>query len=459
MVSYTYRKYSVFIEETSNKKYDVVIVGAGPAGISIALRLAKQQNTRILLVESGELEFNPKINKLSEVEATGDLANAYYPIHAQRVLGGTSSVWAGYCAMLEERAFLNNEWPINFIDLKPYYKDAADILELPPEAFQVPSKKIVKEENIIYKPYYLSPPVRFNEKYRTTLQEHPNVDVIFNSTCTNILSNGNNVEAILIQDSSGNSLATKRVNTKYCVLACGGIGNARILQLSGVAPKSPVGKYFSEHPHIYNCGELELNTDRIKPFLSNEKVVHALQLSDKYCLKNKILSFTVSFTAEEMKEHVFLGKRTSAYSTSAIIRAEMESYASNHVALNDNHDHLGQPKTKINFSFFYQEIAKNAWDHFARELLASGIGRASTPPSEPYQITGGGHYIGTTRMGTLESNSVVDKNCKVHSSSNLYIAGSSVFSAGGAANPTYSIVALSLRLADHLSMKIHKEKF
>ena len=108
----------MFIEETSNKKYDVVIVGAGPAGISIALRLAKQQNTRILLVESGELEFNPKINKLSEVEATGDLANAYYPIHAQRVLGGTSSVWAGYCAMLEERAFLNNEWPINFIDLK-----------------------------------------------------------------------------------------------------------------------------------------------------------------------------------------------------------------------------------------------------------------------------------------------------------------------------------------------------
>jgi choline dehydrogenase-like flavoprotein len=45
---------------------------------------------------------------------------------------------------------------------------------------------------------------------------------------------------------------------------------------------------------------------------------------------------------------------------------------------------------------------------------------------------------------------VVDADCRVHSVKNLYIAGSSVFTTGGYANPTFTIVALALRLADHL---------
>ena len=46
---------------------------------------------------------------------------------------------------------------------------------------------------------------------------------------------------------------------------------------------------------------------------------------------------------------------------------------------------------------------------------------------------------------------VVDANCRVHSVNNLYVGGFSVFATGGHANPTYTIVQLSLRLADHLS--------
>ena len=49
---------------------------------------------------------------------------------------------------------------------------------------------------------------------------------------------------------------------------------------------------------------------------------------------------------------------------------------------------------------------------------------------------------------------VVDEDCRVHGVANLYVAGSSVFPTAGAANPTLTITALALRLADHL-----KEKF
>ena len=65
-------------------------------------------------------------------------------------------------------------------------------------------------------------------------------------------------------------------------------------------------------------------------------------------------------------------------------------------------------------------------------------------------LWGGGHHMGTTRMADDPQFGVVDRNCRVHGIHNLYIAGSSVFATSGWANPTLTIVALALRLADHI---------
>lgn len=89
------------------------------------------------------------------------------------------------------------------------------------------------------------------------------------------------------------------------------------------------------------------------------------------------------------------------------------------------------------------------------ELLRLGIGRlAPLAPSEiegwPANLEGGWHQIGTTRMHEDPRRGVVDPNGKLHGVANLFVAGSSVFPTGGAAPPTLTIVALALRLADHL---------
>lgn len=62
--------------------------------------------------------------------------------------------------------------------------------------------------------------------------------------------------------------------------------------------------------------------------------------------------------------------------------------------------------------------------------------------------------MGATRMSADPRQGVVDANCKVHTVDNLYVAGSSVYATSGYVNPTYSLVLLALRLADHLRQKL-----
>jgi choline dehydrogenase-like flavoprotein len=84
-------------------------------------------------------------------------------------------------------------------------------------------------------------------------------------------------------------------------------------------------------------------------------------------------------------------------------------------------------------------------------LIRLGKGRVRVNNDRIYkQVDGGGHTMGTTRMGSSAATSVVDSDCRVHGYGNLFVAGSSVFPTGGYANPTMTIVALALRLAETL---------
>jgi choline dehydrogenase-like flavoprotein len=74
----------------------------------------------------------------------------------------------------------------------------------------------------------------------------------------------------------------------------------------------------------------------------------------------------------------------------------------------------------------------------------------SADESWPPTLGGGWHHMGTTRMHADPKQGVVDATCRVHGVGNLSIAGASVYPTAGSANPTLTLVALSLRLSDHL---------
>jgi choline dehydrogenase-like flavoprotein len=138
---------------------------------------------------------------------------------------------------------------------------------------------------------------------------------------------------------------------------------------------------------------------------------------------------------------------------SLYFRSEQAPDPESRITLSDRLDALGVPEIRLDWRvnpFDYDSIT--SWlDIFDRDIRARGLGYA-IPPVEGWQqgIIGGPHHMGTTRMSADPRHGVVDEDCRVHSVENLYVAGSSVFATGGYANPTFTLVALALRLADKL---------
>jgi choline dehydrogenase-like flavoprotein len=124
------------------------------------------------------------------------------------------------------------------------------------------------------------------------------------------------------------------------------------------------------------------------------------------------------------------------------------------VYLSDDKDALGMNKLVLDWKVGSEEIraAVRLQEELGRRLQSAGIGTLDTAPSGLTEVTftDASHHIGTTRMSSSERKGVVDANCRVHGTRNLYAAGSSVFPTSGSANPTLTIVALAIRLADHL---------
>jgi choline dehydrogenase-like flavoprotein len=125
------------------------------------------------------------------------------------------------------------------------------------------------------------------------------------------------------------------------------------------------------------------------------------------------------------------------------------------ITLGPERDAFGQNRVRLDWKITPQDIASVVRTQAIIEKTFQGadLGRVYRPlrsEEPPGDLHGGYHHMGTTRMHVDPRKGVVDSNCRVHGISNLYIAGPSVFPTGGYANPVLTIVALSLRLGEHL---------
>jgi len=129
------------------------------------------------------------------------------------------------------------------------------------------------------------------------------------------------------------------------------------------------------------------------------------------------------------------------------------------VMLSEEKDLLGRRRPKLNWQLTPLEARTitRAQEILDGEMRKAGLGRLHIEfkgEKVPEDLHGGWHHMGTTRMHTDAKRGVVDAHCRVHGTSNLYIAGPSVFPTCGYANPVLTAIALALRLGDHLKKEI-----
>ena len=359
-------------------------------------------------------------------------------------------------------------------------------------------------------------PVRFGEEYRSEIAAADNIQLFLHANATKIQlhADAQRVEHVDIQTLSGKK---GRVLAKYFVVACGGIENARILLVSddvmsvGLGNQNDlVGRFFQEHPR-FTVGELVTDDEDLvlesflQEFVDGIRFVQHLKPSPAVQTRDRILNAMTYFedvpkrdtgvaaaraiysafrkgeSVDDLDEKIWqvltdldevafnayrrfiLGKgtRPPVERIELDIVLEQNPNPDSRITLLEERDALNLRRARLNWTLTDLErhtvlsLAKLT----AAEVGRLGLGRVKMSEawldgdSRP-EVSFGYHHMGTTRMSDDPKTGVVDRSGRIHGIDNVYVAGSSVFPIGGYMNPTLTIVALALRLSDHLQQRL-----
>lgn len=471
-------------QRVESRIYDVAIAGGGPAGISVALALAAAGRT-VALLEGGGLEFS----EMSQSSYRGTLSGASYASldgTRLRYLGGTSNHWTGRCGAFDPIDFeprknrLLPGWPIARDEVYRFEERTRAILDLPRPPFRAPRTSPLPSQHFRFAKFAISPPTRFLAKYRNALQASRRIDCYLNANLSNIDVDamGRHVAGLRIRNYHGTQ---RRVRARRYVVALGAIENARaLLSSDDVVPvglgnqSGMVGRCFMEHLDV-QLGDFVM-TDKSFWRGGQIGIAPSANMMRRLGISGGVISLIPSVHPTYYGRAAILREMISGPGCridpdwarkiigshcpgDSIVTSMIEQIANpaSRVTLIGERDALGQRRVNLNWSIHRNDIAtiEALAQQVARDLARMDIARMKIAPEIiGRRIASFGvqcHHMGTTRMSADPRFGVVDPQQKVHGIDNLYIAGSSVFPTGGAINPTFTLVALSLRLAEHLS--------
>ena len=227
--------------EGATIRADVCVVGGGPAGIVLAMGLARDPARRVCLIESGGYDFDPEVQTLARAGSTGQPIG---PLHEARVraLGGSTWSWGGICTppdpiVFEGRSWVDGAWPFPASDLESYLDPAFEWLGIDREARQATEAFAdatfvasgLDPDRLVPVPVHLSRPIRFGDAYRAALEAAPNLTVHLYSTVTRLHADGGRI----VPGGRPARGTPFNVEAAEYVLAAGGIENPRLLLISG----------------------------------------------------------------------------------------------------------------------------------------------------------------------------------------------------------------------------------
>ena len=467
-------------DEILKKKFQIVICGSGPAGISIALELEKKK-IECLIIEAGDEFYSEKAQTRYKGEVYGNFPEDLSVLRLSQ-FGGTSGHWGGTCRTLDNYDFQN--WPIKKSEVDPFLDRSCEILNIP-KSFR--EKNINNNLKIIE---FQESDVRFYEKYYEHIKKSKFINLALNCIFFNIKVSENKVTELFLKSKKDIS-----IKTNFIVLACGGIENSRLLlwfreNNKKISKDLPIGNYWMEHPfkkigsgvgnfkairksfennfksfeNFRNWGNFTVSISPTQNLINQKNILNSavfLTLHDRNndSLKNNIKDLLC--VAPSLSNHILnLFNKDLLCGITLSSSWEQNPQLENKITLSSSKDFTGIPLTKLNYqlSNLTLQTANEMVNQIGNYFIDEDLGRLGADETienvSNFVSEAGYHHIGGTIMGDDPKSSVVDKNLKLHDIENLYICGSSVFPTGGHANPTLSIVQLSLRLSEHLIKKL-----
>lgn len=539
------------VSEPATLSADVCIVGAGAAGISLALQFAGTR-VEVLLLESGALKPEPATQALYEGQVVDERLHSPPDRYRQRRFGGTTTIWGGRCMPFdpidfEPRDYIaHSGWPIAYADLLPFYPEANRLCEAGDFCYSA-AECLGERARPMLAGFYsdsfssdtlerFSCPTDFGTRYAHRLRAARNINVLLhaNVCAINLRENGDRVKSVEVRTLRGRRL---QVRASHFVLAAGGLEVARLLLTSNDVQPHGIGNQHDVLGRYYMChlaGTIGALQVRLPPGAVN----HGYEISDEgiYCRRRLALRASAQrahrignfiarlhhprivdaahrsgvlsllylarplipyeyrkrlhdedvagksrwfgharnmlidpFAAVAFAWHMLRDRKLAERKFPSIIvksranlysldfHAEQQPNAASRVTLDDSRDALGMPRLRIDWRYTAADVDSvgRAIALLASEFANNGVGRMDYAPEaiEAEMVrygAYGGHHIGTARMGNDSRSSVVDRNCRVHLVDNLYLASAATFPTSSQANPTLTLVALSLRLAAHL---------
>jgi choline dehydrogenase-like flavoprotein len=509
---------------------DVAVVGAGFAGIDLTRSLARH-GLEVVLLEAGDLDFDPKAQALTRIETIGKpirvpdpespftpyLAPVYRGETRVRQFGGTSNIWTGKWRVFdaidfEERPWIpHSGWPIASEDLSPWYEAIAEDFGLGRFDLHGNSNAISRLRTALAPAgltvsfhYWEKSPTRLARRFREELEGAPGVTVLLGANVTELVLGDDlrRVDAAIVRSLEGHEL---RVTADRFVLATGGLETPRILLASnrqlphGIGNAHDLlGRFYMDHPKhkrgiLYPGPAWKLVGKEAISF-PRPTFIASFSLADDVQRERALPNHAVYFQPRFHYERDYPGEQVQMIRdarvkgvahalapTLAILRSprallslvqqtifrrrtgrithctvsmylEQVPNPESRVFLASSRDALGMPKLVVDWQLTQPE--RDAFERALGGLVdacsEAGLGRLEFGPLSLDDLVDAAHPMGTTRMAETPHEGVVDPDCKVFGTENLFVASGSVFPTGHTVGPTFTILALARRLGAHL---------
>jgi choline dehydrogenase-like flavoprotein len=515
--------------------YDVIVIGSGPGGASLAHRLAPT-GKRILMLERGDyLPRSPAnwdsqtvfVDGAYQAKETwyGRNGEAFHPgLHYY--VGGNSKVYGAALLRLREQDFgeiqhkdgISPAWPLKYDVFEPYYADAERLFHVhgqrgedstePPSSGSFPYPPVSHEPRIQelhdrltgqgLNPFHLPLGILLDEKdgkvaptsvcircdafdgfpcllngkadaqvmcVDPTLKTYPNFTLLTGAYVSKLETNaaGTAVTYIVVTRNGDE----ERYSADIVVVACGALSSALLLLRSAN----------DKHPNGLANGSDQVGRNYMR---HNQSVLMALMLKPNETVFQKTLALSDFYFRSDDWEYPLGLIQMCATSHGAQIRGEalpqwlewmpkmpFEEMARHSMDFWLSSEDLPRPENRIHYDGgrVVLDVTEGNMEahHRLKKKLEEILSNAGAHPvlmerslyfGQDVPIGGTAHQAGTARFGTDPANSVLDLNCKAHELDNLYVADASFFPSIGAVNPTLTIIANALRVADKIKERL-----